>query len=122
MTSAVADATRQGAGAGIIAGGFIEENSVGALGKAAVARKLPLLALNTDFQDHALLAYQPYHARPSIRLAELLDKVLRGGNPSVIAFEQPESVKLVANRRIARAIGLEFPGEILLRATHVIES
>jgi putative ABC transport system substrate-binding protein len=122
IAQAVAEAARKGAGGAFIGGGFKEESTVGPLGSAATAARLPLLVLNTDFPQHALLAFQPYHARPALRLAALVDKVFRGGHPSEIAFEQSDRVKLVVNRRIAKAMGREIPGEILLRATDVIDS
>lgn len=51
----------------------------------------------------------------------VVDKILRGANPAEIPFELPDRLSFVVNRATARAIGIEVPGDILLRATKVID-
>ena len=65
-----------------------------------------------------------YGADPSAnfrRLATTIDKIFRGANPGDLPVEQPTKLVLALNRKTAKALGIEFPPEILLLAEKVIE-
>jgi putative ABC transport system substrate-binding protein len=68
-----------------------------------------------------LLAADLRHLDMWTRLAALVDQVLRGADPAVIPFEQPTHLEVILNRRVASAIGLTFPPDVMMRATKVIE-
>ncbi len=55
------------------------------------------------------------------RVAAILDKVLRGANPSEISFEVTDGTELMINRTTARALGLILTPDILLRATELVD-
>ena len=55
------------------------------------------------------------------RAAVLVDRILKGANPATIPVEQVNVYELVVNLRTARALGIELPRTLMLRATRVIE-
>ena len=68
-----------------------------------------------------LLCYGPSITALFGRVAEFVDRIARGAKPADLPIEQPTTFELVANLKTAKAIGIELPTAILLRADEVIE-
>ena len=68
-----------------------------------------------------LLSYGPSLTAQFVRVAEFVDRIARGAKPADLPIEQPTKFELVVNLKTARAIGIELPTAILLRADEVIE-
>jgi putative ABC transport system substrate-binding protein len=68
-----------------------------------------------------LLCYGPSLTALFGRVAEFVDRIARGAQPADLPIEQPTKFEMVVNLKTAKAIGVELPTAILLRADEVIE-
>jgi putative ABC transport system substrate-binding protein len=68
-----------------------------------------------------LLSYGPSITALFRRVAEFVDRIARGAQPADLPIEQPTKFEMVVNLKTAKAIGIDLPTAILLRADEVIE-
>jgi putative ABC transport system substrate-binding protein len=69
----------------------------------------------------ALMSYGTNEAEKWRRVANFVDRILKGANPAELPMEQPTELELVINRKTARTLGLEIPPELAMLATRIIE-
>lgn len=88
----------------------------------AAKYRLPTVYPIDDFMSHGgLMSYSPDFADEFRKLADYVDRVLKGAKPGDLPIEQPTKILLMINLKTAKALGLKIPQSILLRADRVIE-
>jgi putative ABC transport system substrate-binding protein len=92
------------------------------IAKLAADHRLPTIYVSREYIDAGgLIAYGPSYPDLYRRAAIYVDKILRGASPSDLLVEQPTKFDLIINLKAARAIGLEVPITLSVRADEVIE-
>lgn len=97
---------------------FLARERIGAL---AIKHRLAMYGASNIADSGVLLSYGVNLWDLFRRIAPLVDRVLRGERPADIPVEQVNVYDLVVNLRTARALGLDLPRSILLRATRILE-
>jgi putative ABC transport system substrate-binding protein len=89
---------------------------------AAVRNNVPAVYSNSAYvRDGGLLSYGPDPVDPWRRAASYVDRILRGEKPGDLPVQLPTKFEMVVNRKTAKALGLEVPLSILVRADEQIE-
>jgi putative ABC transport system substrate-binding protein len=68
-----------------------------------------------------LLSYGPSITAQFGRVAEFVDRIARGARPADLPIEQPTKFEMVVNLKTGKAIGLDLPATLLVRADEVVE-
>jgi putative tryptophan/tyrosine transport system substrate-binding protein len=91
------------------------------IAQLATQNRLPMIGEKPAAEAGALMAYAVDRNDLWFRTAFLVDKILKGTQPADLPIDQAVKFELVINLKTAKALGLEVPTSILLRATEVIE-
>jgi putative ABC transport system substrate-binding protein len=98
---------------------FQERNRIAALVAAA---RLPAIY---GFRDHVdaggLASYGVNLSENFHRAAAYVNKILKGARPGDLPVEFPTKLELIVNNKAAKALGLNIPPLVLVRADEVIE-
>jgi putative ABC transport system substrate-binding protein len=88
----------------------------------AVEHRLPTMYILKHFVEAGgLLSYGVDFALLARRSASFIAKILRGAKPADLPVEQATNFEFVINLKTAKAMGIQLPTSILLRADEVIE-
>jgi len=88
----------------------------------ALRQKIPTIFESTAFaREGGLLSYGPNLADLFRRAAEYVGRILEGAKPADLPVQVPTAFDLVINLKTAKALGLDVPPMLLVRANEVIE-
>jgi putative ABC transport system substrate-binding protein len=88
----------------------------------ALKNRLPAQSFFGPFAQRGGLAdYTQSSADVHTRAASFVKRILQGANPAELPVERPTRTELVINLKTAKALNLEIPKSVLLRADQVIE-
>jgi len=105
-----------------IYGNPVLRNNVTAFVDLAIAAKKPVMTIFREFTQRGfLVSYGPDLLDMWRRLGGYAGKILAGTKPGDLPVEQPQKFALVINLKTAKALGLEIPASLLVRADEVIE-
>jgi putative tryptophan/tyrosine transport system substrate-binding protein len=87
----------------------------------ALKSRLPSMYSNREAVDFGgLMSYGAHLADSYRRVADFVDKILKGAKPADLPVEQPKKFELVINLKTAQQIGLTIPPNVLAIADEVI--
>jgi putative ABC transport system substrate-binding protein len=89
---------------------------------AAARHKLPAIYYEHYFvKDGGLISYGPSIVDQCRKVAEFVDKLLKGEKPANLPVQAPTKYELVINLKTAKTLGITIPTTLLARADEVIE-
>jgi len=87
----------------------------------AAMHRLPTIYQWRDYvRAGGLMSYGPNAEYEWREAAFLVDRILRGASPAELPIERPTKFDLVVNLASARALGIEVPQSLMVRADEVI--
>jgi putative tryptophan/tyrosine transport system substrate-binding protein len=111
-----------GAEAVLISGGPFFGSQRRALATLVLRHRLPsIMDIREAVVDGGLISYSASLTGAWRQAGAYVGKILKGAKPSDLPVQQPTRFELVVNLTTARALGIEVPPSILLRADEVIE-
>jgi len=88
----------------------------------AARHRLPVVYSNRGFVDNGgLISYGAVQIDLYRLAAGYVDRILKGEKPADLPVQQPTKYETVLNMKTAKALGLDVPDIVLLRADEVIE-
>jgi ABC-type uncharacterized transport system substrate-binding protein len=92
------------------------------IAELAVRHRMPaMFTFSAYTRAGGLMSYGVDPIAPWRRASSHVAKILRGARPTELPFEQATTFELAVNLRTAKALAIELPTSILLRADEVIE-
>jgi putative ABC transport system substrate-binding protein len=92
------------------------------IAELAEKKRLPTMCPYRDYVEAgALMGYAVDLAELLRRMADDVDQILKGTKPGDIPIYQATKFELLINLKTAKALGLELPPSLLVRADEVIE-
>jgi len=110
-----------GGGLVVIPDGFVVEHRAPIIMAAARNNVPAVYGASVSVREGGLLYYGADLVDIFRRAASYVDRILRGEKPGDLPVQFPTKFEMVVNRRTAKALGLEVPPSIMLRADEVIE-
>jgi putative tryptophan/tyrosine transport system substrate-binding protein len=101
--------------------GFTNAHEMLIVGLLARHRVPAIFGLGNFVRNGGLMSYGPDLLDACRRAAIYIDRILRGEKPADLPVQAPVKYELLMNLKTAKALGLELPLPLLIRADEVIE-
>ena len=112
---------RERAGLVIFSDGFMGAHRAAVI-RAATKNRVPSIFDVPFFaRDGGLASFGPSYPDLFRRSASYVDRILKGESPAELPVQMPTKYEFVINLMTAKALGLEVPATLLIRADEVIE-
>jgi putative tryptophan/tyrosine transport system substrate-binding protein len=122
LEQAFAIMVRERAQAFVMQGDSVLFNYRGQIAEMALRIRLPAASVATVLAEAGFLLTYGADLRDLYRRsAAFVDKILKGAKPADLPVEQPTKFELVINLKTAKALGIEIPPGVLIRADKVVE-
>jgi putative ABC transport system substrate-binding protein len=120
--AAVRTATAGGAQMALVLSSPFFAQQAQRIAELAKAHRLPTMFTFRHYVEAGgLLSYGVDFPDMFRKTADYVGRILKGANPADLPIEQATKFETVVNLKTAKAIGIELPTGILLRADRVIE-
>ena len=111
----------QGAGL-LLLGDFVLTTNMKRIAQYAIERRIPAVYTTSSFiAAGGFMAYGTNFEELYRRSARFVDRIFKGAKPGDLPIEQPTKFDLIVNLKTAKAIGVNVPRAVLLRADRVVE-
>ena len=80
-----------------------------------------IFAFPVAAREGSLVAYGPDYLHMYRRAPFYVDRILKGTKPGDLPVEQPTKIELLVNLQVAKALGIEIPLSLLIRADELLE-
>ena len=80
-----------------------------------------IFAFPVAAREGSLAAYGPDYLHMYRRASFYVDRILKGAKPADLPVEQPTKVELLVNLQVAKALGIDVPLSLLIRADDLLE-
>jgi putative ABC transport system substrate-binding protein len=122
MEPGLAALTRGGRDGILVVQSGLNLNIPGRSLEVATSNKIPTMYPASFWSKFgALASYGPDQYLQGRQAARLADRILSGTPPAQLPVELPNRIEFVVNLKTAKALGLDAPRAVLLRADRVIE-
>jgi putative tryptophan/tyrosine transport system substrate-binding protein len=91
------------------------------IARLALQSKLPMIGFKPQAEAGALMDYGVDLLNNYFHLASFVDKILKGTPPAELPIERSVKFESIVNLKTAKALGIELPTSLLIRADKVIE-
>jgi ABC-type uncharacterized transport system substrate-binding protein len=105
----------------VFASPFLSSLSGEIIGIAAAHRVPTIYQWKENVENGGLVSYGPSLVQLWRQAGNIAAKLLKGAKPADMPVEQPTKFELVVNTRTAKAIGINLPPSLLVRADEVLD-
>jgi putative ABC transport system substrate-binding protein len=102
-------------------GPLMRDNEKRIVGFALKSRLPSVLTTRIAVEAGGLMYYGADLADSYRRVANYVDRILKGAKPADLPVEQPTKFEFVINLKTAKQIGLTIPAEVLARTNKLIK-